>query len=218
MSSQNELAQRLLHLARLKLEKETSAGQPKLFRLLVCANMADNASQLAKDHETRQGPNERKRRRGGHCVSFGKGATARALSPAAFMEAGDICVRRTGLEHVKSMQTLSRPQASLCDRTAFRRSLVRRDEQLGDHSLNFDSNSRTSDPTFSDGDDDNDNDEGYSDYSSKDDDRDLQAWHDYVTPTPKLSSTGSSHRMEAERSRPISRMTAAGSGKPHDSV
>ena len=211
MSSHKELAQRLLYLARLKLDKETSAGEPRLFRILVCANMADNACQSAREDETRQRASERECRRGRHSMSPGNRATARALSPAAFMKSGDKCIRRTQPEHVKSMQTLSRPQASLCDRTAFRRSVVRSDERLDDNSVESDSDSHGSDPIFSDDDDDYDydSDDDYSDdgsdsSSEDEDDVDLQKRQDHIKSAQRLSSTGSSYHTE-EKSRPSQR-------------
>lgn len=213
MSSHKELAQRLLHLARLKLDKETSAGEPRLFRVLVCANMADNACRSAREGETRQRASERECRRRRHSMSPGNRGTARASSPAAFMNLGDECMRRTQPEQAKSMQTLSRPQASLCDRAALRRSIVRSDERLDDNSVGSDSDPHESDPIYSDDDDgyDHDNDDdGYSeddgsDYSSGDeDDVILQPRQDHNAPAQRLGSTELSYRTE-EKSRPSPR-------------
>lgn len=212
MASHKELAQRLLHLARFKLDKETSAGEPRLFRVLVCANMADNACRSAREGETRQRASERECRRRRHSMSPGNRRTARASSPAAFMNLGDKCIRGTQPEQAKTMQTLSRPQASLCDRTAFRRSIVRSDERLDDNSVGSDSDPHESDPMFSDDDDgdDYDNDDDYSeddgsDYSSGDeDDFDLRPRQDHNAPAQRLSSTELSSRTE-EKSRPSPR-------------
>ncbi|ERF71431.1 hypothetical protein EPUS_06813 [Endocarpon pusillum Z07020] len=212
MSSQKELAQRLLHSARLKLDKETSAGEPRLFRVLVCANMADNACRSAREDETRQRASKRECGRRRHSKSPGNKGTAGASSPAAFMNLGDKCTRRTQPEQTKSMQTPSRPQASLCDRTAFRRSIVRSDERLDDNSVGSDLDPHESDPIYSDDDDGYDyhNDDDYSeddgsDYSSGDeDDVDLQARQDHIGPAQRSSSTGLSYRTE-EKSRPSPR-------------
>ncbi|KAF7504138.1 hypothetical protein GJ744_002656 [Endocarpon pusillum] len=212
MSSHKELAQRLLHSARLKLDKETSAGEPRLFRVLVCANMADNACQSAREDETRQRASTRQCGRRTHSMSPGNKGTARASSSAAFVNLGDKCIRRTQPEQTKSMQTLSRPQASLCDRTAFRRSIVRRDERLDDNSAGSDLDPHESDPIFSDDDDgyDLDKDDDYSeddgsDYSSGDEgDVDLQARQDHTGPAQRSSSTGLSYRTE-EKSPPSPR-------------
>jgi hypothetical protein len=190
MLPHKEVAQRLLQLARTKIEKETTAAEPRLLRLLVCANMADNACQSMREDGSRRKATE-KERHGRQIMPAANNSISRRSLPALTRSRKDHCIPSTHQEQIKSIQTSTRPRASLCDRATFRKCIDHRDEQSVDNAVESDSESTDSGPTFSDDEDDEDDADG-SDYSSEDD-TECQLQRDLVKPTQRLASTTASY-------------------------
>ena len=193
MLPHKEVAQRLLHLARAKIEKETSAAEPSLLRLLVCANMADNARQSMREDALRQRSIEKERRRGGQntqAASDNLPGTGRSL-PASTRSRKGNCMRVSHPEHIKSIDTSRRPQASLCDRATFRKCIDQGDEEPVDNAVESDADCTESDPTFSN--DDYRDDENGS-VHSEEDDAEIQMRRDLIKPTQRLRSTTVSYK------------------------
>jgi hypothetical protein len=177
MLPHKEVAQRLLHLARAKIEKETSATEPSLLRLLVCANMVDNARQSMREDTLRQRSIEQERRCGGQSTQPpSNNLPGRKLAASTRSRTGNC----------KSIHTSRRPQASLCDRATFRKCIDQGNEDTVDNAIESDSNSVKSDPTF--GNDDYGDDDNRIVYS-REDDTEIQLRRDFIKPTPRLRST-----------------------------
>ncbi len=158
------MAQYLLLLTRMKLEKEISTREPRLLRLLVCANLADMICS-AHSAPTRHAVEE-EHRHGWQRMLTGYESKRRTGIPAASLRAGNDQLHRTVHPYnIKSQQTFLRPQASANDRAVFRGSVDRRSEHVDDSPVELESDSDDSGPTYSDDDDDGDG----SDYSSEDD-------------------------------------------------
>jgi hypothetical protein len=186
MSPQREVAQRLLDLARAKIEKETSAAEPSLLRLLVCANMADNACQSMREDALRQRSIEKGRSRGGQSTQAASDHLPGRSLPASARSRKFNCMRTSHPEHVKPIYPSRRPQVSLCDRATFRKCIDQGDEETIDDAIESDLESTESDPTFS-YDDYRDDDNGR--FYSRKEDADFQIRRNVIKPTQRLRST-----------------------------
>jgi hypothetical protein len=186
MSPQREVAQRLLHLARAKIEKETSAAEPSLLRLLVCANMADNACQSIREDALRQRSIEKGRSRGGQSTQAASDHLPGRSLPASARSRKFNCMRTSQPEHVKPIYPSRRPQASLCDRATFRKCIDQGDEETIDDAVESDLESSESDPTFS-YDDYRDDDNGR--FYSRKEDAEIQIRRNVINPAQTLRST-----------------------------
>lgn len=170
-SSQRALAQYVLHLSRMKLDQETSASEPRLLRVLVCAVMADKCvieGQLTWHEEGQQQPNflppERRRDGWQSRLAATRGSTSRSkCSVATTTTSSSQPIHSYPHPHSKPPQSLqpptqpfTRPQAFLCDRTIFRKSIAaeihQQQQQHVDSIVESDSDSADSDPTYSDDD------------------------------------------------------------------
>jgi hypothetical protein len=190
MSSQREVAQRLLHLARAKIEKETSAAEPSLLRLLVCANMADNARQSMREDALRQRSIEKGRSRGGQSTQAASDNLPGRSLPASTRSRKVNCMRTSQPEHDKSIYPSRRPQASLCDRATFRKCIDQGDVETIDDAIESDLDSTESDPTFSY---DNYQDDDNGRFYSREEDAEIQIRRNVIKPTQRLRSTTMSY-------------------------
>ena len=131
-------AQQVLYVTRLKLNREKSAGEPRLRKLLLCANMADNINSREKvAGEATQN----------RCIV--NKDTAKWRVAAKTLQVGiDDSDKSSNLHTLKPRPTMTRHKASQYDRQAFR--------QFLDGSLIFGLDCADSNPIFSDSDDDDD--------------------------------------------------------------
>jgi hypothetical protein len=181
-TSQRALAQHVLQMTRTKLERETSASEPRLHRLLVCANMADTISSQCLN-------GSRSNRDAGHPKS--QHPFKRGCQPGFANDSGAFCMKelavslgadkngeiRTVYPHPNNRRRqqlyplCSRPRASACDRAAFRKSIIHERQQDSDNTIESDSESETvavSDSENIDGGEYEDKDEEESGYASDD--------------------------------------------------
>lgn len=152
--------QRIFLLTRLKLEKEKCSAEPRLFRVLLCANMVDQciiAGLSIQDNEATQNPVEGV---GEHSwrsnIACHKSQAKRSI-PAAPSPSGDAeSVRPSYPYHTKTPEKFLRPRASVRERAVFRRSIESGREEISDSSVAFDTGSDDFDLTYSDDSDDSD--------------------------------------------------------------
>jgi hypothetical protein len=153
MSFHYASAEFVLQLTRSKLDKEASAGDPRLLRLLVCANVVDMICN--------------------HCISINaRKSTGKALAIQYVVEETRRNIWQGATHRHQNTTTTTasppslrwnkdkfslavphkiwRPQASIQDRTAFRRSLDRGHELVEDSPVESDSDSGDSDGAYSD--------------------------------------------------------------------
>jgi hypothetical protein len=167
----------LLQLSRRKLERESSAREPRLLRLLMCASMADMicsesvvASQSTGEHEVSRSATPEEARHDWQSRVPAHQSTLRTRKSVASLQSGRIHPHPN-----KYPPAFSRPKASVYDLAAFRRSLDVRTQRTDGSSMESDSSSVDSDPTCSDNDD-------ASNYSSEDD-TEPQPRHDHIKHT-----------------------------------
>jgi hypothetical protein len=163
LKSPSLLAQNMLHTTRTKLTRESSAGDPRLFKLLVCANLADALAAKSKtDSDAKHNVAHKRSGYGWQAISNGSESSSSTRDPAPSSQSGNSELVRTPNPHATTSQrTVARPQASLYDRAAFRRSLNPERKHCDDSAIKSDSDS-----TYSE---DDDNDEERDDGEGDDD-------------------------------------------------
>lgn len=157
--------QHILLLTRVKLDKEASAGEPRLLRILACVNMVDQctiASRLTGDGHVRQSMVEERYKDGRQCLLAGNNHPSRTTISAASTQVDKNTFTQT-IDPVQPIPTSSRPRASSSDRMAFRRSINHGSILVDDSAVGSDTESIESDSSYSDDEDDG------SDPSSEDD-------------------------------------------------
>jgi hypothetical protein len=176
----------LLQLSRRKLERESSAREPRLLRLLMCASMADMicsesvvASQSTGEHEVSRNAAQEEPRPDWQSRVTAHQSTLRTRKSVASLQSGRIHPRPN-----RYPPAFSRPKASVYDLAAFRRSLEVSTHQTDGSSLESDSSSVDSDPLCSDNDD-------ASNYS-REDDNEPQPRHDHIKYTRRTRNMSAS--------------------------
>ena len=150
--SPSSLAQHVLQTTRAKLTRETSASDPKLFKLLVCANLADAiATKSTRENDARLITARTHDDHGWQNLSNGSESNSSQRASMPSLPSGKSELVRTRYRHtITSQRTVARPQASLYDRAAFRRSNKRESKHDDDCALKSDSDLTDCESAYSD--------------------------------------------------------------------